>query len=353
MGLLEYLAVIVIFWAVVDIIYEFGRKFFEERGLKIYYGFVLVYKKTTGFKTLGRARKYTYIHIPLFIIALFFFYQAMIASILIRFGILRGVPAKLLIPGINITGMQLVYFVITVGIAATVHELMHAHTALAHGLRVKSIGFALLFILPIAFTEVDEEQLVEAPLRTKVAILSAGPSANMILALISLALLAVIVAPYGIVVLDILPHSLADTYGLHSGDIILAINGEPLTRHVLAKYLNNRTDLNLTLTIIRDHTVENVTVFKPANTTRLGIRFADKPSDYLINAIGLNASLSILFITIWCYLVNLGLAVINAAPLFVSDGGRILYELFKNKNIGHTINAVSLLIFVLAVLPIR
>ncbi len=351
--ILLYVWIIIGVWGLFNVIYHFHRGFFEACGFKLYYGFILVYKRTKKIKPLSLYRKLSYIHIPFFVLAILTFYQSMIASIFIRLGLSKGVPAQLLIPGVNITGIQLVYFIIAIAVAAAIHELMHAYTAIAHGLNVKSIGFALIFILPIAFTELDEEKLSKASTRAKVTVLAAGPSANILLALLALFLLSFIVSPYGIVVLDTLPGSLADKYGLKQGDIILEINGEPLTRSLLAKYLNNRTGVNITLKILSNNRVKTITIYKPGNVTRLGIAFTSKPVDQLINVFGLDTALAISFIITWLYLVNLGLAVINAAPLFVSDGGRIVYEVFKNKNVSHAINLFSLLILVLGVAPLK
>lgn len=352
-NILVYLLIIIGFWTIFNIIYIFRKEFFEKHGFKLYYGFILVYRRYKKIRVLKTYKKISYIHILFFILAILTFYQSMISSILVRLGLTKGVTAELLIPGINITGYQLIYFVIAIAIAAAVHELMHAYTAIVHDLKVKSIGFALIFLLPIAFTELDEKQLSQASTCSKITVLAAGPSANIILAFIALFLLSIIVSPYGIVVLEILPDSLAEKYGLKPGDIILEINGEPLTRALLAKYLSNKTGVNITLKILSNGYEKIITLYKPENISRLGIAFANKPSDQLIEILGLNTALTILFITTWIYLVNLGLAVINAAPIFISDGGRIIYEIIKNKEISHIINLLSLTILILGIIPLK
>jgi len=277
----------------------------------------------------------------------------MFVTIFAKTGLIGGVgTVQLLVPGINITGVQLVYFIIAVVIAAYVHELLHALTAVAHGLKVKSMGFIILFIIPLAFTEVDEEEISRASVKSKVAVLSAGPSSNYVLALFFLLILYMVVSPSGIVVRDVAPNGLAEEYGLKPNDIILKINDEPATPSVLAKYLNNRSALNFTITVLSSGVVREIHIYKPENVTRLGISYLGKPSDYLIQRIGLENALALQDTVIWLHIVNLGLAVINAAPIFISDGGRIFYEITKNKNIGHAINSISFLILILALTPL-
>jgi len=347
--------VIITFWSIVNIVYRFKPGVLARKGFKLYYGVVLVYRRKKAVKPSRLHRKISYVYIPIFIVVLILFYYTMISNIMGKIGLIsRGVEVQLLIPGVNITGEQLIYFIVAIAIAAFIHEVMHASVAFSHSIGVKSIGFAIVVVLPIAFTEVDEDRFSYASTKSKIAVLAAGPTSNYLVALIALLLLGNIVGQYGIVVLDVIPGSLAESYGIKPGDILVAMDGKPLTRSLLAKYLNNNTypGINFTLTVVSDKTVRQVTVSKPWNVTRLGIAFANKPVDYLIEAFGLRVALTIQFLVTWIYVVNLGLAVINAAPIFVSDGGRIFYELLKNKKIAHLVNAASLAILAIALYPL-
>ncbi len=351
--LLSFLITLIGFWIVLNILYRLYTGFFEKHNLKLYYSFILVYKRSKKLRSSAIYRRISYIHVALFVLTLTTFYYAMIYSIMVKLGFFQGATVQLLVPGINITGIQLIYFAIAIIVAAAVHELMHAYTAVSHGLHVKSIGFAVLLVVPIAFTEIDEEELGKAPTRSKIAVLASGPASNYLLALAFLFILTLVMSPYGIVVLDVLPNSLAEKYGLKPGDVIVAINDEPLTRSLLAKYLNNKSDVVFRLKIISNGVEREVEIYKPSNVTRLGIAFSNKPCDQLISLLGLDGALSILFMITWLHIVNLGLAIINAAPIFISDGGRIFYELFRDKRLGHIVNMIGLAILVLALTPIR
>lgn len=341
-------------WFIIDTLYYLFPAKFENRGFKVYYGVVLVYKKPYTVKPSRMIRIGSYLTIPLFAIALFLFYSSMLAGILIRIGILSsGTPPQLLIPGINITGLSLIYFVLAIVVAAVVHELSHAYTARAHGINVKSLGFAIIFFVPIAFTEIDEEALKNANTKAKIAMLSAGPASNFVIALLTVVILSTIINPWGLIIVGIVDGSLAEKYGLEKGMSIIEVNGTKATLDTLHRYLSVRRDTTLILKILKpDGEVKEIHIYKPANTTRLGVYLQSMPSQSLINVIGVYPSLLILGFTQWLYIVNFSLALINAAPLFISDGGRILYGLSKRKEIAHAINMLSLIILILALSPI-
>jgi len=341
---------ILIIWLIFDILYYNNKEWFTRRGFNLHYGFILVYRRESHIKGSTHYRRFSYLNIVFFVLALITFYSAMISSIFAKIGLIEGgARVQLLIPGINITGEQIIYFIVAVAIAAFIHEFLHAYTAVSHNLKVKSLGFTILFVVPIAFTEVDEEEFSKAPLKARITTLAAGPASNYMLALLAMFLVMITISSYGIVVLEVLPGSLAEKHGIRPGDILLKINGEPLTRELLAKYLAKDNETVFTVEVWSQNSVRNVTIHKPRNVSRLGIAFSNKPNDLLINILGIRGALIVSYMIIWLYIVNLGLAIINAAPIFISDGGKVLYEIFKNKNIGHIINTLSLAILILAV----
>jgi len=350
-----YLILIAILWLFLNIFYLFKKEYFNNRNLRIYYGIILVYRKPSTIKThrVFKSKTLVYLNIILFTIVLTLFYYSMISSIMVKTGFLKGIPAQLLLPGVNITGIDLLFFLIAVAIAATIHELMHAYTAVSRGIRVKSIGFTIIFILPVAFTEVDEKDFDKTTSRNRVVVLSAGPVSNFLLALVANILLVLFIAPYGLAILEVQSNSLAWNYGLKPGDIIVKINDTEASVETLFKYMSIEDDIDLKLLIISNGAMREIIVHKPFNTTRLGVRITGRPVDFLIKSIGQYSSILLLLAINWIYVVNLGLALVNAAPLFISDGGRVFYELFKNKNIGHIVNTISLLILILAVAPIQ
>lgn len=342
--------IIISSWALLNILYVHFRGSFERRGFKLYYGLVLVYKRSKKIRQSSIVRKTSYVSILLFILALIFFYYSMIIGLMARIGLASSAAGPtLLIPGVNIVGDHLFYFILMVIIAAIIHEFAHAYTARSHNIRVKSLGFAIVLFIPLAFTEIDEEDAAKSSRKARIATLAAGPASNFILGVLFMYLFVLAVSPPTLVIEQVVPGSLADKYGLKSGSILISINGTPATRDVLRNYLNINNDTYLVLTIIDPGGVkENITIYKPSNTTLLGVYLWVGPSIALIKLFGTWLSIVLTKLLYWGMIVNTGLALVNAAPLFISDGGRIVYELLGNR-IGHIVNFLSLLILVLAV----
>ncbi|MDA4132140.1 MAG: site-2 protease family protein [Thaumarchaeota archaeon] len=102
--------------------------------------------------------------------------------------------ANLLLPGIN-PYVPVVYGLIALVTAVTIHEFSHGIVARSLGLRVKSVGVIFLLILPVgAFVEVDETELRETKARNSLRVLAAGSGINFIVGLVCLALLIFSVA---------------------------------------------------------------------------------------------------------------------------------------------------------------
>ncbi|MGC9169977.1 MAG: M50 family metallopeptidase [Thermoproteus sp.] len=131
-----------------------------------------------------------------------------------------------LLPGITIPWDQLPYIALAVVAGVALHEFMHGYAAVRHGIRLKSAGvFSAFFVFSGAFVEPDEEQLKSSPLKAKVAVFVSGVAANVVLALLALAIyLAGVHAGLGGAVLASINPATAQL-GLKQGDVVVAVNG--------------------------------------------------------------------------------------------------------------------------------
>ncbi len=352
-GVLVAILSIAISWIVINILYYTKKQYFESHNIKIYYGVVFVWKKKSSIKGRAIISKIAYLSIPLAIYGLYIFYANMFLAILSKAHVVHLIQTpKLLIPGINITGVSLIYFLIAIVVAAIVHELSHALVASSSKVRVKGFGVSVILFLPLAFTEIDEEEYAKARMKSRILTLMAGPASNILLGIIFILLLSQLVNPQALTIVGVEEHSLAKEYGLLPQTIILYINGSRATLDNLRNYLSINKTAPLTLTVLADSTIKNITIIKPYNVSRLGIYLLPyAPKDSIVNWIGVEGSLSLLNMIYWLYLVNTSLGIINIAPLFITDGGKLVYELIKKKEIAHTINVFTLAILVLALLP--
>ena len=92
----------------------------------------------------------------------------------------------MLIPGIN-PYLPIIYGWIGIVVGIVAHEGAHGVIAKSLGFEVKSSGLLFFLILPIgAFVEVDDSKMKESRARESLRVLSAGPTINVIIGMISL-----------------------------------------------------------------------------------------------------------------------------------------------------------------------
>ncbi len=354
-GIVSFLVFLTTFWLAINILYRYFRGIFESHGFRLYYGLVLVYRRGFSLTRVPAAlKKTTLVWLALFLYSLAVFYYAMYLSILSRLGVAESsARASLVVPGINLTGLPLVYFIAAVVVAASIHELLHALTAAVNGVPVKGLGFAIVGLVPLAFTEIDEDLFRKASLRVRSVILAAGPASNIALAFILLPLLSLIVSPATLAVVDVVPGSLADRYDVPQGSIIVLINGKPASLGELRRVFETNTTVNVTLTLLTPSgIIKNISFIKPGNVSKLGVYVINGPRPYIAHMIGVVPAIHLAGFIEYSFLVNYSLALINAAPLFITDGGRIVYESIRRRKISHMINTATLAITVLALTPL-
>ena len=86
---------------------------------------------------------------------------------------------------ISTTGLFLVpfwYWIIAIALLVVVHEGMHGILSAAEKIKLKSLGWGLLLIIPLAFVEPDEKALQKRGFWTQARIFAGGSFANFILA---------------------------------------------------------------------------------------------------------------------------------------------------------------------------
>jgi len=180
--------------------------------------------------------------IPLVVLGMFSF---LAFFLLMTFAVMRSPPEPsvytaprnvLLIPGIN-QFIPLWWGWVALFVTMAVHEFSHGILCRAEGIRVKSMGIALLAAPVAAFVEPDEEELfgsegkrAKASRAARVRILSAGVIANFVVAALALALffgpvIGAIAPVDRVVVVDVAPGSDADLAGFERQMILLEADG--------------------------------------------------------------------------------------------------------------------------------
>lgn len=124
------------------------------------------------------------------------------------------------------------YGAVGLAVAIAVHEFAHGITLRSNRLPVKSSGLIFLLVPLGAFVEPGED-LEKAARAQRVKVYSAGPFANILAMLIAIALFSALLQPValktgGVGITSILPGSPAEGAGLKPGDVITAVDGEPV-----------------------------------------------------------------------------------------------------------------------------
>ncbi|MDM7274863.1 MAG: site-2 protease family protein [Thermoprotei archaeon] len=282
--------------------------------------------------------------IALFLVAMVSFYVLIVELIRARYFSGETLPGGAqpglvpLIPGVTVPlDANLAFILIAVGLAIVVHEAAHALIARASGVKVKDFGLLLLAFIPGAFVEPDEGSLKKAPLASRLKIYSGGVMGNIVLAFIAflvLTALASTVSTY-VVIQEVLENSPASEAGLKPGMVIVEVEGSPVKTigeftEALEKLgvKDKGRSVTFNVKVAYEGGELELKVFKPEGRDKIGVTVAQAFE------FGLGGSL-IIPLLMALFMINLALALINAAPIFVptpmgalvTDGGHFLGDL--------------------------
>jgi len=256
-------------------------------------------------------------------------------------------PFVPVIPGVTVSLHAFLYLLLAAAIGIALHEVFHALAAYLDGLEVEAWGAGILFIFPLAYVRLNEERLAHASLKSKVRVFSAGILANTLLFLLATACIQPVLAQIttAVVVVGLSEDQSAPAVraGLPTPCIILAINDTPIKsindlREVLSRYRNVNITLLLKVVPVKiegevvkaTSGVKYFRVFKESGRDKLGVYITELPTEETPSyAIHLGRFLY------WLQIVNISLAMLNAAPLYITDGARIIAELLRRYNLEH------------------
>ncbi|XP_053681284.1 membrane-bound transcription factor site-2 protease [Anopheles nili] len=145
----------------------------------------------------------------------------------------RTVEIDLLVPGVNLPINEIGYYIAALAINSVVHELGHGLAAVLEDVQIKGFGMHVLLIIPMAYTQLDSDQLNTLRVWKKLRVMCAGIWHNLILALFTYLLFmstpllfsAIYRTSDAVIVTTLKNNSpLAGPRGLEQGDIIKSIN---------------------------------------------------------------------------------------------------------------------------------
>ncbi|MEK6923467.1 MAG: site-2 protease family protein [Nanoarchaeota archaeon] len=273
-----------------------------------------------------------------------------------------GASVQFILPGATASSSGIVqfipvwYFLGALAIILVAHELMHGVVAEAFKLKLKSVGFGLLAIIPLAFVEPDEKQFNRASLKAREAVLASGAFTNFVVAAIVICLTTFAIAPAiahtfdfnGVIIEDVTEGLPGDVAGLEKGDIITAISGAEFSS--VDEFVTLLTDSKPgDSAVLTTNNGDRIVTFgenpKEPTNPYLGIQFKGdvivKPE--IASTFGQSPWMLqyIAQFFFWLFVLNIGIGLFNLLPIGPLDGGKmanfLVTDIIKNKTIAQKV----------------
>ena len=271
----------------------------------------------------------------------------------------------LLVPGLTLTSPEpIMYFLLSIPIVLVMHEGAHGIVAALEKIKIKTGGFAIFIAMFAGFVEPDEEEFTKAKKISKLRVIGAGATSNVIFAfalgaiLLTNPLFALVVPepllstfyelPEGVLILSIIEGSGAEKAGLLGNDIITSINNKQIFSP--ADFPNLDPGETANITILRDsQTLEFDVEIMPApdNPERglIGI-MRDNSLSYqpVMNFIEWNNPHVSMFL-LWLWMISFFIGIINMLPLPILDGGKFIHSIIDKKMSEKAVNSVMITLY--------
>ena len=280
---------------------------------------------------------------------------------IVKFLVVPAEAAELtvLIPGVTLTsGPAILGFLLSLPIVLVMHEGAHGIVAALEKIKIKSGGFAVFIAVFAGFVEPDEKEFEKAKKVSKMRVIGAGATANVIFALaLGLLLLtnpvfAIIVpeplrsafyeVPEGVTVLSVMEGFGAESAGLAEGDVITSLGG---TRVVSAIDLE-RAGLEPGQTV-------QVSVLRGGQTQEFEVRIMPSPDDPDRGLLGIIRDAAsfvpvygfiewhpqVSMYLLWLWMISFFIGIINMLPLPILDGGKFVHIIISDKMRESRVNA--------------
>ena len=267
-----------------------------------------------------------------------------------------------LIPGVTLTSSaSITYFFLSIPIVLIIHEGAHGIVATLEKIKIKTGGFAIFIALFAGFVEPDEEEFNNAKKISKLRVIGAGATANVIFSfalgaiLLTNPLFAIILpepiqgyfyeSPDGVLVLSLIEGAGAENAGMQPNDIITAINEINVITPLDFQKVDLTPGETVSVTILRgEQELQFPVVITPApddpERGLIGIMrdnsFAYKP---VLNFIEWNNPQLSMFL-LWLWMISFFIGIINMLPLPILDGGKFIHSIIDKKISERGVNGV-------------
>ena len=270
-----------------------------------------------------------------------------------------------LIPGVTLTSASaILYFLLSIPIVLVVHEGAHGIVASLEKIRIKTGGFAIFIALFAGFVEPDEKEFDNAKKISRLRVIGAGATANVIFAfalgaiLLTNPLFAMILPdpllewfydePDGVLILSIIEGSGAEKAGLQKDDVITGIEGVPIITPLDFQKVDLKPGETVTVTVNRDgqqleFPVEIMPSPDDPDKGLVGIMRDNAFYKPVYNFIEWDPQVSMFLL--WLWMISFFIGIINMLPLPILDGGKFIYTIIEKKASEAKINAIMFSVY--------
>ncbi len=273
-----------------------------------------------------------------------------------------------LIPGVTLTSAPAItYFLLSIPIVLVMHEGAHGIVAALEKIKIKTGGFAIFIALFAGFVEPDEEEFDKAKKISKLRVIGAGATSNVLFAIVlgaimltnpifgmvleSIPLFGDVILnifyelSQGVLILSIMENSGAEQAGLLANDIITTINDVQIYGPADFPILNPGE-------------MASVTVLRDGQVLEFGLEVMSSPDDPERGLIGImrdnsipynpvmnfidwtNVDFNISMFLLWLWMISFFIGIINMLPLPILDGGKFLHIIIDKRISDKAVNGV-------------
>ncbi len=258
-----------------------------------------------------------------------------------------------LIPGVTIqSSTNIAYFLLAVPIVLVMHEGAHGIVATLEKIKIKTGGFAVFIALFAGFVEPDEEEFAKARKISRLRVIGAGATSNVIFSFVIAGLLlfnpsfALIMPdgirnilysePLGVPIISVEPGSGAEKAGLQKDDMITAINGVHISLPQDFAKVKLKPGDTATVTLTRSgQTLQIPVVTTPSpddpQKGMLGIMRAALPSYQPVVPYYIHWSPEVFMFLLWLWMLSFFIGIFNMLPLPILDGGKFVHSIIEKK----------------------
>ena len=270
-----------------------------------------------------------------------------------------------LIPGVTLTSASaILYFLLSIPIVLVMHEGAHGIVATLEKIKIKTGGFAIFIALFAGFVEPDEEEFDKAKKISRLRVIGAGATSNVLFAFVLGAILltnplfALILPepflewfydePDGVLILSIIEGSGAEKAGLQKNDVITGIDGIPIITPVDFQKADLKPGETVTVTVQRDGQLLQlpVEIMPSPDDPDKGLVGIMRDSAFykpVYNFIEWDPQVSMFLL--WLWMISFFIGIINMLPLPILDGGKFIYTIIEKKASEKKITAIMFSIY--------